>query len=85
MGTGSWREISEKVKAPGKFMPEFEWDFLQNRTSLFVVGDSSYVDSTFTQINQMANLNGYNIQKTLITPNHEEFSGWSLVELKIQD
>jgi hypothetical protein len=45
------------------------------------MGDSTYIDSTSSQVNEMAASSGYRVERTLVTPDLNEFEGWGLVEL----
>jgi hypothetical protein len=47
------------------------------------MGDSTYIASAYSQVQEMAASNGYKIQKNPITPDLDEFEGWGLVELSI--
>tara|TARA_B100000315_G_scaffold159131_1_gene147674 strand:- start:899 stop:1525 length:627 start_codon:yes stop_codon:yes gene_type:complete len=85
LGDGSWQEIVNEIQAPGKFMPRLTWDLVKENGSLFVIGDSAYIDSTFTQISEMVASNSYKIQTKQLTPDLEEFEGWALVEISIDN
>jgi hypothetical protein len=85
LGSGSWREVLEEIKAPGKFMPRLTWDLVNEYGSLFVMGNSTYIDSTFTQVSEMSASYGYKIQTKPLTPDLDKFKGWALVEFQITE
>jgi hypothetical protein len=85
LGDESWEIISKKISAPSKFMPELTIDLIIDNNLLFVMGDSTYIDSTFSQVNEMAASSGYRVERTLVTPDLNEFEGWGLVELTIKE
>ena len=64
-------------------MPRLNWNLVNDHGSLFVLGDSTYIDNTFAQVSEMATSNGYTIQTKPFTPDLDEFEGWSLMELKL--
>tara|TARA_B100001964_G_C14127115_1_gene551071 strand:- start:629 stop:1009 length:381 start_codon:yes stop_codon:yes gene_type:complete len=84
LGNGSWQEIQEKISAPGKFMPELTIELIKNNGSLYVLGNSTYIDSTFSQVNEIAISNRKEVGLNQLTPDLDEFEGWSLVELSIK-
>ena len=81
LGKDDWKVIEEKIRAPGKFMPELTFDLIRDSGSLYVFGDGTYVDSTFKQVSEIAIKNGFEVEYNPITPDLDEFEGWSLVEL----
>ncbi len=85
LGDGNWRQVLDEIQAPGKFMPKLTWDLLNEHGSVFVIGDSSYIDSTFTQVSEISSSYGYNIETKPLTPNLDKFKGWGLVEFQIKE
>ena len=65
-------------------MPELTLDLIKDNGSLFVLGNSTYIDSTLFQVNEIAISNGYELRSTPLTPDLDEFEGWSLVELSVR-
>ena len=59
------------------------WDLIKKRDSLYVLGDSTYIASAYSQVQDMATSNGYKIQTKPLTPDLDEFEGWALVEMKV--
>ncbi len=84
LGDDSWGEILKQISAPGKFMPKLTWDLVNEHGSLFVMGDSTYIASAYSQVQDMATSNGYKIQTKPLTPDLDEFKGWALVELELE-
>ena len=62
---------------------ELKWDLINDRGSIFVLGDRIYINSVHSQIRDMAIENGFEIQTESLTPDLNEFEGWALVELTI--
>ena len=62
------------------FPKELNWDLINQRGSLFVLGDSTYINSAYSQVQEMAILNGYELESNPLTPDLNEFEGWALVE-----
>ncbi len=85
LGAESWQKVLEEIRAPGKFMPKLTWDLVNDHGSLFVMGDSAYIDSTSSQVSEMAMSNGYLVDKKRLMPDLDEFEGWALVELTIDE
>ena len=83
LGDDSWGEILKQISAPGKFMPKLTWDLVNEHGSLFVMGDSTYIDSTSSQVEKLSLTNGYELELNPITPDLNEFEGWALVELSL--
>jgi len=50
---------------------------------LYVMGDSTYIDSTFSQVSELARVMNYIPTKKLLTPVLDEFDGWGLVEIEV--
>jgi hypothetical protein len=84
LGNENANEIRSQIQAPGKFMPKLNLDLINHYGSLFVLGDSTYIDSTFLQVEKMDSLNEFNVIQKPLTPNLDEFDGWSLVELSVR-
>ena len=63
---------------------ELTWSLIEKKGSLFVHGDSKYIHSAFSQVEEMALSNGYELQSKSLTPALNEFEGWKLVELKLK-
>ena len=59
------------------------WDLINQRGSLFVLGDSTYINSVYSQVQEMANSNDYKFELSPLTPDLNEFEGWALVELSL--
>ncbi len=68
-----------------KINPELTWDSMQNKKSIFVLGGSTYINSVYSQIDRMSISNGYKLNFDSITPDYDEFDGWALVELIIDE
>ena len=83
LGNDSWEKILEQIEAPGKFMPKLNWDLINEHGSLYVLGDSTYIDSTLSQVSEIAHVMKYTPEKNLLTPALDEFEGWGLVELTL--
>jgi len=83
LGDDNWDSILKQIEAPGKFMPKLTLDLIINNGSLFVLGNSTYIDSTYSQVNEMAINNGYMLHSSPLTPPFDEFDGWALVELNL--
>ena len=62
---------------------ELNWDLINDRGSLFVLGDRTYINSVHSQIRDMAIENGFEVQTKSLIPDLNEFEGWALVELTI--
>jgi len=62
------------------FPKELNWSLIKKRGSLFVLGDSSYINSAYSQVQEMASTNGYELESNPLTPDLNEFEGWALVE-----
>tara|TARA_B100000315_G_C14188842_1_gene412383 strand:- start:138 stop:608 length:471 start_codon:yes stop_codon:yes gene_type:complete len=77
------RAFRSKLNSDGivKINPELTWSSMQNKKSIFVLGGSTYINSVYSQIDQMAISNGYKLNFDSITPDYDEFDGWALVEL----
>ncbi len=83
LGNDSWGKIHEQIEAPGKFMPKLNWNLINDHGSLYVMGDSTYIDSTFSQVSELARVMNYIPTKKLLTPVLDEFDGWGLVEIEL--
>ena len=59
------------------------WKSIENKGNVFVLGDSTYINSAYSQVNEMASTNGYKLESNFLTPDLDEFEGWALVKLKI--
>ena len=59
------------------------WDLINQRGSLFVLGDSTYINSVYSQVQEMANSNDYKFELSPLTPDLNEFEGWGLVEIEV--
>ena len=64
---------------------ELNWDLIENRGSIYIVGDSIYIASVSPQIYEMASTNSYELESTPLTPDLDEFEGWALVEFQITE
>ena len=53
LGDDNWDSILKQIAAPGKFMPKLTLDLIINNGSLFVLGNSTYIDSTYSQVNEI--------------------------------
>ena len=84
LGADNWKIILEKIKAPGKFIPSLTLDLIKNNHSIFVLGNNEYIDSIFSDLNEIAVSNDFELEYNPITPNLKEFEGWALVELKLK-
>ena len=87
-GIGSYRVADDddgSLDGHITFPKELNWSLIKEKGSLFVLGDSLYIKSTCSQVKQMAELNGYNLESSFITPDLDEFKGWGLVELSIYE
>ena len=65
------------------FPKGLNWDLIKKRDSLYVLGDSTYIASAYSQVQEMAASNGYKFETNSLTPDLEKFEGWALVEMKI--
>jgi hypothetical protein len=65
------------------FPIELNWNLIKQRGSLFVLGDSSYINSAYSQVEEMAESNDYKLKVEPMTPDLDEFEGWTLVELLV--
>jgi hypothetical protein len=63
------------------FPKGLNWDLIKERGSLFVLGDSTYINSAYSQVQEMANSNDYKFELSPLTPDLEKFEGWALVKL----
>ena len=66
------------------FPKELNWDLIKKRDSLYVLGDSTYIASAYSQVQDMATSNGYKFETNSLTPDLEKFEGWALVELELE-
>jgi len=64
------------------FPEELNWDSIISKGSQFVLGDSTYINNAYSQVHEMAESNGYDLESKPFTPDLDEFEGWALVELK---
>ena len=67
------------------FPKGLNWDLIHERGSLFVLGDSTYINSSYNQVQEMASSDGYVLKLNPITPKFDEFKGWALVEFQITE
>jgi hypothetical protein len=85
LNTGSYR-VSDSSDGilDGKitFPEELNWDSIISKGSLFVLGDSTYINNAYSKVHEMATSNGYDLGSKPFTPDLDEFEGWALVELK---
>ena len=65
------------------FPKKLNWDLIKERGSLYVLGDSTYTNSAFSQVEDMAISNGYDLESVPLTPDLDEFESWGLVELTL--
>ena len=81
------RAFRSKLNSDGivKINPQLTWSSMQKKKSIFVLGGSTYINSVYSQIDQMAISNGYKLNFDSITPDYDEFDGWALVELILDE
>ncbi len=84
LGNDNREAIRERFEAPGIFMPELTLDLIKDNGSLFVLGNSTYIDSTLFQVNEIAISNGYELRSTPLTPDLDEFEGWGLFNISLK-
>jgi hypothetical protein len=77
-----WRGFNDNLLLL-PFPKELTWNLIQEKGSLFVLGDSTYIDGAYSQVQEMASLNSYKFESSPLTPDLEKFEGWALVELSL--
>jgi len=79
------RAFKSKLNSDGivRIPDELNWVSVENKKIIYVLGDSNYVNSAYSQVQEMAASNGYKIQTKPLTPDLDEFEGWALVEMKV--
>ena len=79
------RSFKSKLNSNGivKIPDELTWASIENKEKIYVLGDSTYINSAYSQIRYMASTNGYELESNPITPDNVEFKGWGVVELSI--
>ena len=95
--TGHWRHAyfflntrsygSPIIKKNGnvKIPERLSWNLIKQKGSLFVLGDSTYINSAYSQVGKMVVSNGYELKINSITPDLDKFEGWALVKFQIED
>ncbi len=66
------------------FPKQLNWNLIEKRGALFVLGNDAFIKSANSQVQEMANLNGYKLELNPLTPNLNEFDGWALVQIKLK-
>ncbi len=72
---------TKQMKIPN----ELNWDLIKEKGSLFVLGDSTYIASAYSQVQEMATSNDYKFELSPLTPDLDEFEGWALVEFSVDE
>ena len=85
LGEGDWKTILKKIKAPGRYIPDLSLQTVKDNGSIFVLGDSNYLKSAFDKFHKIALSSGYQLDLNPITPELDEFDGWALTEIKINN
>jgi len=79
------RAFRSKLNSDGivRIPDELTWISVEDKGKIYVLGDRTYINSVYSQIMEMAILNGYALDLNAITPNLNEFEGWALMELSV--
>ena len=63
---------------------QLNWNLIKKGGALFVLGNDAFINSANSQVQEMANLNGYKLELNPLTPNLDEFDGWALIQIKLK-
>jgi hypothetical protein len=81
LDTRGYRAIDHNYDGEIDIPKNLTWDLIEQKGSLFVLGDSTYINSAYSQVQEMANSNDYKFELSPLTPDLEKFEGWALVKL----
>jgi hypothetical protein len=79
------RAFRSKLNSDGivRIPDELTWISVEDKGKIYVLGDRTYINSAYSQVNEIAISNGYELRSTPLTPDLEKFEGWGLVEIEL--